>query len=175
MDDPRTLAIAQQPVQHVFEQVARRLLEEPTDHVARSTEVERLRDESEDAWEHCNAFLLGYAIARYCGPASAASPEELPAHPHDRFAIEFVEAVIGGDPRQALEQWTHPPMFEPPIPQSVKQTAMVIAVLDLAVERQRPEPLGGPHTAPYPDGVWIELTADPSHVGTSAPTGSVDD
>ena len=167
VDDLNLLEAAQRPLQNELLQTARRLLDAGTSDDDRADAISRLRDESEDAWERCNAFLLAYAISRCCEPAETVDDRGVRAGLHDRFADEFIDAVASGLPALALECWTHPPMLIPPLPPMAKQTAMLVAVLDEAIRRQTRRTSPQALVDAFPDGVWIELSDDPAHVGVN--------
>lgn len=166
MEDLNLLAAAQQPLQRELLQIARQLLDPGTSDDDRGEVISRLRDESEDAWERCNAFLLAYAISRCCAPAGPDDGARVHTGLHDGFADEFIDAVASALPALALERWTHPPMSVPPVSPMAKQTAMLVAVLDAAIRRQA-GPSPQPSVEAFLEGVWIELSDDPEHVGVS--------
>lgn len=165
MTDDTLLADSQARIQGSMEKLVGDLLAQGATEEVWETDLARIRYESEESWERCNAFLFGYTAARFAAtlPSSADGPDAEALHVE--FATPFIHAVRDERFEEALALWLAAPGTNPRAAAMAKQTAMLTAILE-RVRCSFPagaRPLLG---AAYPFTVWIEYTHTAPSLGT---------
>lgn len=122
-------------------------------------ELAQARYASEESWEHCNAFLFAYTVARQL--YSLEPERSIPSNgDYSGFVASFVGCVGRGDADGAISVWTSAPVPNPRASAAAKQTAMLTALIQelrtAGMAGAVVQPFGLPPT--YPKAVWIEFT-----------------
>ncbi|NQX37050.1 hypothetical protein [Herbiconiux sp. VKM Ac-2851] len=153
MERNALLQQTQQRIQASMVELISRLLTDQASESVWEEDLARIRFESEESWQHCNAFLLAYTAARFSAhptnPITDSADGLL-----DQFTVDFVAAVQSEDADRAIELWTDPPVLNPRAAAATKQTSMLTAVIQhlrsSAGSRTLPLP------AAFPREVWLE-------------------
>lgn len=153
MEPNALLQESQQRIQTSMVELIGRLLAERASESVWEEDLARIRYESEESWEHCNAFLFAFTAARFASPAAPASDDPIAS-----FLADFVTAVHAEDADRAVEVWTDPPVLNPRAAAAAKQTAMLTAAIQGLRNADLPAS-GTALPAPYPREVWLEFTA----------------
>lgn len=165
MTDDTLLADSQARIQDSMQKLIGDLLGQGASEEVWEADLARIRYESEESWERCNAFLFAYTAARFAAtlPSDGDAPDAEALHVE--FATPFVDAVRAERFEGALQLWLAAPGTNPRAAAMAKQTAMLTVILD----RLRPSFPAASHPilpASYPFTVWIEYTPEVPQLGT---------
>lgn len=158
-DEEALLARTQLKVQEHFRLMASELLKQGADEIEWEEWVASVRFSSEEAWERCNAFLLGHTLA-----ALLAGRAPSPAAQPDAWVNAFVAAVAASDSAAELVLWKSAPADNP----RADTLTRITAALWLLTESLRDSrPVNDARPGPFRHAVWL-VDDDPAEARREA-------